>query len=56
MPKVGEITRGGRETLDMPGLPWLQEALRSGLTKRRNIPDRGLAGYRKNDPRRANPR
>ena len=33
MPKVGEIHRGGRETLDVPGLPWLQEALRGCLTK-----------------------
>jgi DNA repair protein RadA/Sms len=33
MPKVGEIQRGGRETLDVRGLPWLQEALRGGLTK-----------------------
>jgi DNA repair protein RadA/Sms len=33
MPKVGEIHRGGRESLDVPGLPWLQEALRGGLVK-----------------------
>jgi len=33
MPKIGEVHRGGRETLDVPGLPWLQEALRGGLTK-----------------------
>ena len=33
MPKVGEIHRGGRETLDVPGLPWLQEALRGGLVR-----------------------
>src|SRR5438552_6254177 len=33
MPKISEVHRGGRETLDVPGLPWLQEALRGGLTK-----------------------
>ena len=33
MPKIGAVQRGGRETLDVPGLPWLQEALRGGLTK-----------------------
>jgi DNA repair protein RadA/Sms len=33
MPKIGEVQRGGREMLDVPGLPWLQEALRGGLTK-----------------------
>lgn len=33
MPKISEVHRGGRETLEMPGLPWLQEVLRGGLTK-----------------------
>src|SRR5574337_10727 len=33
MPKIGEVQRGGHETLDVPGLPWLQEALQGGLTK-----------------------
>jgi DNA repair protein RadA/Sms len=33
MPKISEVHRGGRQTLEMPGLPWLQEALRGGLTK-----------------------
>lgn len=33
MPKISEVHRGGRETLDVPGLPWLQEVLRGGLTK-----------------------
>jgi DNA repair protein RadA/Sms len=33
MPRVGEIHRGGRESLDVPGLPWLQEVLRGGLVK-----------------------
>src|SRR5437773_678680 len=33
MPKISEVHRGGRETLDVPGLPWLQEALKGGLTK-----------------------
>jgi hypothetical protein len=28
MPKISEVHRGGRETLDMPGLPRLQEVLR----------------------------
>lgn len=27
------ITRSGREALDIPGLPWLQEALRGGLVR-----------------------
>ncbi len=33
MPKISEVHRGGRETLEMPGLPWLQEVLRGGLAK-----------------------
>ncbi len=33
MPKIGEVHRGGRETLEVPGLPLPQEALRSNLTK-----------------------
>jgi DNA repair protein RadA/Sms len=33
MPKIGEVQRGGRESLDVPGLPWLQDVLRGGLTK-----------------------
>jgi hypothetical protein len=26
MPKIGEIHRGGRESLEIPGLPWPQES------------------------------
>jgi len=33
VPRISEIQCGGRETLDMLGLPWLQEVLRGGLTK-----------------------
>ena len=33
MPRIGEVQRGGREALDVPGLPWLQDVLRGGLTK-----------------------
>ncbi len=33
MPKIGEVHRGGREALDIPGLPWLQEALHGGLLR-----------------------
>ncbi len=33
MPKIGDVHRGGRETLEVPGLPWLQDVLRGGLTK-----------------------
>jgi DNA repair protein RadA/Sms len=33
MPKIGEVQRGGRESLEVPGLPWLQEALRGGLVR-----------------------
>jgi|DewCreStandDraft_2_1066082.scaffolds.fasta_scaffold00504_51 DNA repair protein RadA/Sms len=33
MPKIGEIPRSGHEKLDLPGLPWLQEALHGGLVR-----------------------
>ncbi len=33
MPKVGEIPRSGHERLDLPGLPWLQEALQGGVVR-----------------------
>ena len=33
MPKIGEVQRSGREALDIPGLPWLQEALHGGLVR-----------------------
>lgn len=33
MPKIGEIPRGTHEKLELPGLPWLQEALHGGLVR-----------------------
>ena len=33
MPRIGEVQRSGREALDIPGLPWLQEALHGGLVR-----------------------
>jgi len=33
MPRISDVQRGRRETLDMPGLPWLQEVLCGGLAK-----------------------
>jgi DNA repair protein RadA/Sms len=33
MPKIGEVQRSGKETLDLPGLSRLQEALHGGLVR-----------------------
>jgi hypothetical protein len=33
MPRIGEVQRSGREALEIPGLPWLQEALHGGLVR-----------------------
>jgi hypothetical protein len=33
MPRIGEVQRTGREAREMPGLPWLQEALHGGLVR-----------------------
>jgi len=33
MPRIGQVQRTGREALQIPGLPWLQEALHGGLVR-----------------------